>query len=350
MVIGPALRRRRGGVAQTVLRADPRAGLAADAVHVVLETHHHRGVIAIVIGKQVFGGIGQNPVNPAMVARVVLLISFPLEMTTFPAPHPWLTTGSPGILDSLEITFGAGLQADAVTSAIVLGKVKTAYRNRLGYQARLLGGFALISTALLIIGNLSTRPVIEERQNDDLRSSLERVVPASLYTNDLLENPLRIADTQNRPVTVYRGIRNHQVSAMAFRVIGYAYAGKIEVILGLDSDGKVLGVCVLSHARDDPAGAPWHGGQLPNHYAQRPLGQQCRVQPEPCVVSHARGHQHRDQRPRHGTGNDRGAGRHGTLHRTPARRDHTRGSHPGFRPDHRHHRHPGGHGHERLAA
>ena len=33
--------------------------------------------IAIIVGKQVFGGLGQNVFNPAMVARVVLLISFP---------------------------------------------------------------------------------------------------------------------------------------------------------------------------------------------------------------------------------------------------------------------------------
>lgn len=39
--------------------------------------------LAIIIGKQVFGGIGQNLFNPAMVARVALLISFPLEMTTW---------------------------------------------------------------------------------------------------------------------------------------------------------------------------------------------------------------------------------------------------------------------------
>ncbi len=39
--------------------------------------------LAIIVGKQVFGGIGQNLFNPAMVARVALLISFPLEMTTW---------------------------------------------------------------------------------------------------------------------------------------------------------------------------------------------------------------------------------------------------------------------------
>jgi len=39
-------------------------------------------LIAIVLGKQVYGGLGNNPFNPALVARVFLLISFPVQMTT----------------------------------------------------------------------------------------------------------------------------------------------------------------------------------------------------------------------------------------------------------------------------
>ena len=122
------------------------------------------------------------------------------------------------------------------------------YRKRLGYQAGLLGGFALLSAALLIIGNLSTHAVIEERLDEDLRSSLERVIPSPLYTNNLLDGPLLVADAQGRQVQVYRGIKANQVTAAAFRIIGYGYAGEIELILGLDSDGKILGVRVLSHA------------------------------------------------------------------------------------------------------
>ena len=43
---------------------------------------------AIVIGKMIFGGLGCNPFNPALVGRVALLISFPAVMTTWPSPHP----------------------------------------------------------------------------------------------------------------------------------------------------------------------------------------------------------------------------------------------------------------------
>jgi len=82
-------------------------------------------LIAIVIAKQVFGGIGQNLFNPAMVARVALLITFPLEMTTFVAPRPLLDTGSPDFLQALGISFGSGFSIDAVSSASTLGHVKT---------------------------------------------------------------------------------------------------------------------------------------------------------------------------------------------------------------------------------
>ena len=82
-------------------------------------------LIAIIIGKHVFGGLGQNLFNPAMVARVALLISFPLEMTLFTAPAPLFSASAPGLLESLSITFGNNSAFDAFTSATPLGHIKT---------------------------------------------------------------------------------------------------------------------------------------------------------------------------------------------------------------------------------
>ena len=70
-------------------------------------------LIAIVIAKQIFGGIGYNPFNPALVGRVALLVSFPVAMTTWSA---WR------ILSPAE-----GI--DAITTATPLGMVKTALRS-----------------------------------------------------------------------------------------------------------------------------------------------------------------------------------------------------------------------------
>jgi len=81
---------------------------------------------AVVIGKQLFGGIGQNVFNPAMLARVMLLVAFPLEMTTWISPQPLFSSQAPGFLDSLAITFGGHIpMLDGVTSATPLGHLKT---------------------------------------------------------------------------------------------------------------------------------------------------------------------------------------------------------------------------------
>lgn len=81
---------------------------------------------AIIIGKQVFGGIGQNIFNPAMLARVMLLIAFPLEMTTWINPHPFFSTTALSFQDSVAITFGGHIpNLDSVSSASLLGYVKT---------------------------------------------------------------------------------------------------------------------------------------------------------------------------------------------------------------------------------
>lgn len=52
-------------------------------------------LFAIVVAKQLFGGIGFNPFNPAMAGYVVLLISFPIEMTRWPTPFDGITAATP---------------------------------------------------------------------------------------------------------------------------------------------------------------------------------------------------------------------------------------------------------------
>lgn len=81
---------------------------------------------ALVIGKHLYGGIGQNVFNPAMLARVGLLISFPVEMTTWVDIQPITSSAAPGFLEGLMITLGVTPIADGVTGATALGHVKTA--------------------------------------------------------------------------------------------------------------------------------------------------------------------------------------------------------------------------------
>lgn len=73
------------------------------------------GFIAIALGKQVYGGLGQNVFNPAHVARALLLGSWPVYMTT------WLKPGS-------AMSFSSTV-TDAMTCATPLGIIKTASRD-----------------------------------------------------------------------------------------------------------------------------------------------------------------------------------------------------------------------------
>ncbi len=84
------------------------------------------GFFAIMLAKQAFGGLGQNLFNPAMVARVALLISFPVQMTSWVGPMPLFSPGAPGMIDGLLITLrGLPGNYDTVTSATMLGYAKT---------------------------------------------------------------------------------------------------------------------------------------------------------------------------------------------------------------------------------
>ena len=82
---------------------------------------------AIIIAKHLYGGMGYNPFNPAMVGYVVLLISFPVEMTRWPAAQGILPEGSslPGLWESLGIVFEfSDNSIDAFTAATPLDSFK----------------------------------------------------------------------------------------------------------------------------------------------------------------------------------------------------------------------------------
>ena len=80
---------------------------------------------AIVIGKHLFGGLGQNMFNPAMVARIVLLISFPVQLTLWVAPAPLGSASAPSLIQSLAYVSGQTALPDHLSAATTLGALKT---------------------------------------------------------------------------------------------------------------------------------------------------------------------------------------------------------------------------------
>lgn len=84
-------------------------------------------VFAMIFAKHLFGGLGQNSFNPAMVAYVVLLISFPVQMTSWLAPASMQETPL-SLVQHLDYTFTGHLPGnaslDSVTHATTLDQMK----------------------------------------------------------------------------------------------------------------------------------------------------------------------------------------------------------------------------------
>jgi electron transport complex protein RnfD len=115
-------------------------------------------VFAIAIGKQVFGGLGQNPFNPALVGRAILTASFAGAMTTWTKPFDVVTTATPLVVGEAasrvpDLFFGsvAGSLGETSALAIFLGGLYLFYRGYLDYRIPL-GVFASVIVISLLTG------------------------------------------------------------------------------------------------------------------------------------------------------------------------------------------------------
>ena len=87
---------------------------------------------ALALGKHLYGGLGNNPFNPAMVGYAVVLISFPLPMTTL-----WVSPASdalPNLADALTAIFAGSEPVDAYAGATPLDTYKQAIDGALASE------------------------------------------------------------------------------------------------------------------------------------------------------------------------------------------------------------------------
>ncbi len=101
-------------------------------------------IVAIVVVKQMFGGIGYNFVNPALAARVVLMVSFPTAMTT------WTNTR---FMETADATASATV-VDAVTSATPLAAGEGAYTYLDLFLGNIGGSMGEICTLAILLGGI----------------------------------------------------------------------------------------------------------------------------------------------------------------------------------------------------
>jgi electron transport complex protein RnfD len=101
-------------------------------------------LFGIVVAKQLYGGLGYNPFNPAMAGYVVVLISFPLELTLWPPAGDW-----PSLADTLALVFASSLPAGTSLDALTMATPMDGIKTRLGLnetvsEIRATGQFGMV--------------------------------------------------------------------------------------------------------------------------------------------------------------------------------------------------------------
>ena len=120
----------------------------------------------------------------------------------------------------------------------------------------LLGLFAMAGAALVAATYEVTKQRIAENERLALLDKLQSVVPPERYDNNLLDDTVQVGDPEllgtARPVNVYRARKDGEpVAAILTPVAPDGYGGPIRLIVGVNADGSVAGVRVLSH-RETP--------------------------------------------------------------------------------------------------
>jgi len=125
-------------------------------------------------------------------------------------------------------------------------------RPQLHYQTGVLAGFALVAALLLGMADLVTRDVIQLRLEEDLKAKLEEVIPAELHDNDLLLDTVTLpsadANLGANETIVYLAKKAGEINGVCFKFVAPdGYAGAITLVMGIDKNGEILGVRVISH-------------------------------------------------------------------------------------------------------
>lgn len=173
-------------------------------------------LVAIGIGKMTFGGLGCNPFNPALAGRIFLLISFPVQMTSWPEIKQYMA------------------YTDATTSATPLSLMQTAIAT----------GDASV---------LEQLPSLEEMLLGAMGGSLGEVSALMLLLGTVFMLWRKII-TWHIPVSILGTVA---VFSTALHLWNPAYAHPLAVLM---SGGLILGACFM--ATDYVTSPMSHRGQL----------------------------------------------------------------------------------------
>lgn len=120
-------------------------------------------------------------------------------------------------------------------------------KQRMLSHGLILGLFCLGFGVVLAMSDHITVEDIAARAMEDRLNSLGQVIPDSIHDNNLVNDSMTMKDERNHEITVYRATKDGKVTGLAYEIFGVGYAGQMKLMLGIDAQGKILGVRVLAH-------------------------------------------------------------------------------------------------------
>ena len=120
----------------------------------------------------------------------------------------------------------------------------------------LLAVTALIGTGMMIMVNWHSKPFIMKNERETLLRTLNSVLPANIYNNDILNDTVNLTDKQylgsDEPAIIYRARNDNKPAAAALKIIApNGYSGEIILLVGIHYSGQITGVRVIKH-RETP--------------------------------------------------------------------------------------------------
>jgi len=114
-------------------------------------------------------------------------------------------------------------------------------------HAVILGAFCLGFGIVLALTQMITYDGIKQRALEDTQTSLKQVIPPEIHDNNPVADAIQVKDDEGHEVKVFRATQGGKVTGVAYEIHGSGYAGDIKLILGVDAEGRVLGVRALAH-------------------------------------------------------------------------------------------------------
>jgi len=132
--------------------------------------------------------------------------------------------------------------------------VSNSLEKSMGLNGRVLGLFALITSLLLAGTHLATKDKIADSQRRAAQKALLEIIPEERHDNDILTDTLSIPQHYWSTLGLEKGgelhlaRKNGKVIALIVPTVAPdGYSGAIEMIVGINLDGKIAGVRILNH-------------------------------------------------------------------------------------------------------